>query len=80
MSTPLEDFQRLIALQSTTAQHEQQYDGNRADKFVQLLAHWITTNKRLPATAEVTRPSPNTVVMTVTMDTPHPLPAAPHSG
>lgn len=75
----LTDFMRLVAMQSTTAQHAQQYDTNRAEKFIAVLAHWITDNRRLPASATVTKTSPNTLVMTVTMDNPTssaiPLPA-----
>jgi hypothetical protein len=78
---PLADFMRLIAMQSTTAQHAQQYDGNRMRKWIDYLAHNVTTNKRLPpATAVVTQPDANTIVMTVTLATPEQTPAATPTG
>lgn len=76
----LSDFMRLVAQQATTSQHAQQYDGNRTEKFVAMIAHWITDSRRLPASATVTRTTPDTLVMTVTMDNANAaiaLPAAP---
>jgi hypothetical protein len=76
-SPQLTDFMRLIAMQSTTAQHAQQFDGNRTEKFVQFMAHWITNSNKLPAAAAVDKLGDNTLVMTITMDTPAPTGAPP---
>lgn len=83
-SPDLTDFMRLIAQQATTSQAAQQYDSNRTERFLTYLANWITNSKRLPATAQVAKTTPNTFVMTVTVDTPAdttaiPLPAPPHT-
>lgn len=52
------------------SQHTRNYTRRQAEKFIEYLAHWITSSNRIPAKATIDRLAGNTLVMTVVLDDP----------